>query len=204
MHHADDSDADGVHLILAHHRDDERSEFEQMVCGFYRVIWIPHELSRSYGTEEFKGEISAALQFEDRWRAKLRPTIDSPLLLPETAFSASESVVDMWRRAMKVRRDRDGLEAVQKVIGRFKHHHRKTMIWRDSRDLDFSRGPNHGGLHLSKRRRRKLTFNLPDGYHFDVRHCEGRRFHVRDQSRTKRHFIDYTNIDPHGFVRGGR
>ena len=38
MHHADDSDADDVHLILAHHRDEERSEFEQMVCGFYRVI----------------------------------------------------------------------------------------------------------------------------------------------------------------------
>ena len=204
MHHADDSNADGVHLILVHHRDDERSEFERMVCGSYRVIWIPRELSRSYGTEEFEGEISAVLQFEDRWRARIRPTIDSPLLLPETAFSASGPVVDMWRRAMKVRRGRDGLDAVQKVVGRFKHHHRKETIWRDSRELDFSRGPSHGGLHLPKRRRCKLTFNLPDGYHFDVRHRAGCPFRVSDEAGTTRRFTEYTNIDPHGFVRGGR
>ena len=105
---------------------------------------------------------------------------------------------------MKVRRDRDGLEAVQKVVGRFKRLHRKETIWRDSRELDFSRGPNHGGLHLPKWRRRKLTFNLPDGFHFDVRHREGLRFHVRDQAGENQRFIEYTNIDPHGFVRGGR
>lgn len=203
MHRADESDADGVHLLLAHHRDDERSHFEQMICGSCRVIWISRELSRRYGTGEFKEEISAALQFEDRWRATIRPTIDSPLLLPETAFSTSRSVVDMWRRAMKVRRGRDGLDDVQKVVDRFKHLHRKAMIWRDCRDLDFSRGPDHGGRHLPKRRRRKLTFHLPDGYHFDVRHREGRRFHVCDQAGARRHFIEYTNIDPHGYVRGG-
>ena len=204
MHHADDSDADGVHLILAHHRDDERSEFERMVCRSHRVIWIPRELLRSYGTEVFQREISAALQFEDGWRVRIRPTIDSPLLLPETAFSASGPVVDMWRRAMKVRRGRDGLDAVQKVVGRFKHHHRKETIWRDSRELDFRRGPSHGGRHLPKRRRRKLTFNLPDGFHFDVRHRAGRPFHVSDEAGTTRRFTEYTNIDPHGFVRGGR
>ena len=95
MHRADEPDADGVHLILAHDRDDERSEFERMVCRSYRVIWIPRELSRSYGTEVFQREISAALQFEDGWRVRVLPTIDSPLLLPETAFSASGPVVDM-------------------------------------------------------------------------------------------------------------
>ena len=204
MHRADESDADGVHLLLAHHRDDERSHFEQMICGSCRVIWISRELSRRYGTGEFKEEISAALQFEDRWRATIRPTIDSPLLLPETAFSASRSVVDMWRRAMKVRRGRDGLEAVQKVVGRFKRLHRKETIWRDTRELDFSRGTSHGGRHLPKRRRCKFTFNLPDGYHFDVKHRAGRPFHVSDEAGTTRHFIEYTNIDPHGFVRGGR
>ena len=105
---------------------------------------------------------------------------------------------------MKVRRGRDGLDAVQEVVGRFKDHHRKKMIWRDSRELDFRRGPSHGGRHLPKRRRCKLTFNLPDGYHFDVRHRAGRPFHVSDEAGTTRRFTEYTNIDPHGFVRGGR
>ena len=204
MRDADDSDADGVHLLLAHHRDDERSEFERMVCGSYRVIWISRELSRRYGTGEFKEEIRAALQFEDRWRATIRPAIDSPLLLPETAFSASEPVIDMWRRAKKVCQERDGLDAVQKVVGRFKRLHRKETIWRDTRELDFSRGPSHGGRHLPKWRRCKFTFNLPDGYHFDVKHRAGRPLHVSDEAGTTRHFIEYTNIDPHGYVRGGR
>ena len=58
--------------------------------------------------------------------------------------------------------------------------------------------------HLPEWRRRKLTFNLPDGFHFEVRHREGRRFHVRDQTGESQRFTEYTNIDPHGFVRSGR
>ena len=109
----------------------------------------------------------------------------------------------IWKRVMH-RADEPDADGVHLILAHHKHHHRKETIWRDSRELDFRRGPSHGGRHLPKRRRRKLTFNLPDGFHFDVRHRAGRPFHVSDEAGTTRRFTEYTNIDPHGFVRGGR
>ncbi len=204
MQCAGDSGADGVHMLLAHYRDDERPCFKQKAGHSYRVIWISSGMSRKYGTDTFDEEIKNLLDFEDVWRKVIRPTLNSPLLLPETAFSAQHSVTDMWRRSRNVSREKDDVQHVKDVAQRFrKHHSKRKHRWQDTEGLTFSRRTDHGGMHLPSCRRKKLTFNLPDGFHFDVRHDKGRPFFVNDERRGRHKFVKYTNIDPHGYLRGG-
>ena len=196
-------EAFGVHLILTHNRDDERPQFEHEASKSFRVVWLTRDIVQNYGHKVFDDAIARTLSFESDWRKSIRPSIDSPLLLPETAFSAETAVATMWRRATRVREDRDSLGAVANVIGRFRKLHRRTDKWRDVENLTFARGPSHGGQHLPGRRRMKLTLTLPGGFHFDVRHDANRAFSVRDESGQVLNFQRYTNIDPHGYIRGG-
>ena len=204
MDWTDTSSADGIHLFLSHHREDEFPKFEEAISHSYRILWIPREISNCYGTNTFLEWIRDALEFEAGWRANLRPTIESPLLLPETGFSAQESVMDMWHRVRAVRQNRDTLDAVGKVISRFGSRHRSRNGWLDSRSLIFSKGVFHAGHHLPKSRQRKFTLDLPEGLHFDVKHSGGSAFHISDHDGRNLGFKEYTNIDPHGHVRGGR
>ena len=204
MDQTDASNADGIHLFLSHYRENEYPRFEEEVSCSYRILWIPRAVSNYYGTNAFVDWIKTALEFEEGWRTSIRPTVDSPLLLPETGFSAQESVMDMWHRVRSVRQDKDTLGAVQKTISRFKIRHGRDNGWLDFRRLYFSKGVPHGGYHLPKWRRRKFTFELPDGFHFDVRHSEGSSFRIQDQVGRRLEFKEYTNIDPHGHLRNGR
>ena len=200
---ADDSEGDGIHLFLSHHRESEYPVFEEKIFQSYRIIWIPREISVRYGKSAFSEWIHFALEFEGKWRASIRPTVESPLFLPETGFSAREPVRDMWHRVRTVRPHKDNLDAVRNVVMRFRSHHRTSSGWLDDRRLNFSRGVSHGGYHLPKWRRRKFTIDLPDGFHFDVRHKAGSAFRISDESGRFLTFEEYTNIDPHGYVRGG-
>lgn len=200
---ADRTNEAGVHLFLAHHRGSDYPRFNKYLRDrCYRAVWLSPEISRQYGTETFWKEISNLLKFEDAWREEIRPNVDSPLNLPEISFSAHPSVKDLWRRVSSIGRSRDSLEAVRHVIGRFRQQHRGTDGWRDVEQLIFDRGAAHGDHNLEPWRRNKFTARLPDGFHFDVRHIRNRSFTVpsRDGIRS---FRTYTNIDPHGFVRGG-
>ena len=91
--------ADGVHLILSHDREDERPAFSELQSMSLRATWLPRELSYLYGQATFCSAVDDILSYEECWRATIRPQIDSPLLLPETSFSAQHSVMDMWSRA---------------------------------------------------------------------------------------------------------
>ena len=200
---ADKAPVAGAHLLLAYDREGPRPTLTELEERSYRAIWLPRELLGQYGTSAFYVAIDQALVFEESWRASVRPTVDSPLLLPETAFSAEPSVRDAWSRARKVERRRDSLDAVMKVIDRFRKVHRKRDGWHGSNHLVFRRDTPHGGRCLPEWRSRKLTCQFPSGLHFDVRDDRGRFFHVWSQDGTTREFKTYTNVDPHGFVRGG-
>ena len=119
------------------------------------------------------------------------------------AFSPHRSVKDTWKRVHAVHSRHDSIEAVEKSISRFSQHHRADGAWCDSRELAFSHDGYHGHHDLPAWRRRKLTFRFPDGFHFDVKHIRGRDFHLHDQEGKPKHFVRYTNVDPHGFLRGG-
>lgn len=195
----------GAHLLLAHDREDERPRFGKLLARkSCRAVWLPRGLSRQYGAPDFQNAFDDFLNFEESWRSTVRPSIDSPLLLPETAFCAEPSVRDVWSRTRNVNRNRDRLDAVEKTIARFRDRHRRRGCWRDTRDLIFRRGAPHGGRSLPGWQCRKLTFSLPSGFHFDVKHRESQSFSISDRGGKMRRFTEYTNVDPHGFLRGGR
>lgn len=200
---ADKAPGAGAHLLLAHGRAGPRPTLAEMEERSYRAIWLPREVLGQYGTAAFGAAIDQALVFEESWRALVRPSVDSPLLLPETAFSTTPSVRDAWKRARRVQQTRDNLDAVANVIDRFRKAHRTRDGWHGSDHLVFRRGAPHGGRCLPEWRGRKLTCQLPPGFHYDVRDDRGRLFRVRSQDGTSKGFNTYTNVDPHGFVRGG-
>ena len=100
--------------------------------------------------------------------------------------------------------DRDRIDAARGLIRAFVREHGKRSSWIDERRLIFRRGAPHGMYGLPAWRRQKLGFRLPDGFHFDVTHERDRIFQLSDQEGRPREFDAYTNVDPHGFVRGGR
>ena len=143
-------------------------------------------------------------EFEEQWRQRLRPDLNSPLLLPESAFEADPNVRDTWIRAHNVVVDHDNMDAVDVSIRRFVGVHRKGPGWVDARKLLFNKGAPHGEHGLPAWRRQKLGFRLPEGFHFDVNHQRDRSFRLSDQNGIRHQFHTYTNVDPHGFIRGGQ
>ena len=200
---AEDETESGTHLILSHSRDSDRPKFQAEVEMWCRVVWLPHRVARNYAASDFDDTIERMLSFETLWRGSIRPTLDSPLLLPEKAFSAHKSVAAMWHRARRVMEDKDKITAVEQLIRRFRKHHHRETAWMDAGSLKFDRGAAHGGHHLPPSRRAKLTFRLPEGFHFDVSHQSNKPFSVRDQAGVARTFRRYANICPHGYFRGG-
>ena len=201
----DEAQCDGVHIFLAHDRDrhSKRSTFTELKERSYRAVWLPLELCRRYGQPIFAEAFDEMLEFEEQWRASIRPDVASPLLLPETAFEAARHSSEIWKRAQTVHRQHDKICHVAKVISRFRREHRKGEHWIDKQRLAFSHGPHHAS-HVSAWRKRKLTFGIPTGFHFDVRHEKSRPFKLRNQDRIPNDYNEYTNVDPHGYVRGGR
>ncbi len=193
----------GTHLVLAHDTEDERPGFIELKQRSFRATWLPRELSNQYGSEAFTHVINEILSFEEQWRVNLRPGINSPVLLPHTAFKAHPSVKDTWKRVRSVSRQNDSIKAVKISVSRFNQRHRRNGIWCDNRQLAFSYGAYHGNHDLPLWRRQKFTFQFPDGFHFDVKHARNQRFSVYDQEGAPKVFVRYTNIDPHGFLRGG-
>ena len=202
--YVDRTDA-GVHFLLAHDREDERRRFRhELRRRSFRVVWLDRRISRQYGSEPFRQMIETFLDFEEQWRQYLRPKLTSPLLLPESAFTAAANVRDTWRRVHNVVVDHDSIYAVDHSISRFIREHKKNPGWVDSRRLLFSRGAPHGMHGLAAWQRQKLGFLLPNGFHYDVKHEQKRSFSLCDQEGTRQPFVEYTNVDPHGFIRGGR
>ena len=200
---AETSSHDGVHLIVAHegHRDQFK---EDLRFRCYRVAWLPPASAKQYGDPAFEDALCNLLAFEASWRTTLRPTINSPLLLPEGQFAAEDSTKDMWERVFGVGQTKDDLGAVEETIARFRRHHRHKQGWRDTKALVFDRhGPPHGTHGLPTWRRRKFTFALPAGFHFDVTHERGRRFELTPAEGTRESYHSHANIDAYGYARGG-
>lgn len=202
--YADFTDA-GLHFLLAHDREDERPRFRRELRNrSFRAVWLDRRISRQYGSDACRQAFEKILEFEEQWRQRLRPNLTSPLLLPESAFEAEATVEDTWKRAHSVVVDHDNIDAVHHSIRRFVRNHKKGPGWIDSRRLLFSRGAPHGIHGLPAWQRQKLGFALPYGFHYDVKHERDSSFRLCDRKGTRSKFVAYTNVDPHGFIRGGR
>lgn len=199
---AETSTHDGVHLFVVH--DGPRGQLKRdLRSKCYRVVWLPPAAARRYGQPEFDKELGDLLAFENSWRTSVRPSVDSPLLLPEGKFAAEDSTKDMWGRVYGVRPGKDDLGAVAQTVSRFRRRHRHHRGWRDTADLVFVSQELHGIHGLPTWRRRKFTFAAPEGFHFNVAHERGRQFEFASADGARASYSSHTNVDPFGYVRGG-
>lgn len=164
--------------------------------------WTVHS-PRYWGRPTFDDELGDLLAFECSWRTRLQPSVDSPLLLPEGQFAAEYSTKDMWRRVFGVGRRKDDLGAVAETVARFRLRHHHQRGWRDTKSLVFSRQAPHGTHGLPTWRRRKFTFALPKGFHFDVAHERERPFALTSADGTSKPYRSHANVDAFGYTRGG-
>ena len=199
---AETSSQHGVHLIVAHegHHDQFKGDLRSR-C--YRVAWLPSAVARQYGQPAFDDELCDLLAFESSWRTRLQPSVGSPLLLPEGQFAAEYATKDMWRRVFRVGRRKDDLSAVAETVARFRLRHHHQLGWRDTKSLVFSRQAPHGTHGLPTWRRRKFTFALPKGFHFDVAHEQKRPFALTSADGTSKSYRSHANVDAFGYTRGG-
>jgi hypothetical protein len=202
---ADESSHDGAHIIAFHSLAEERPEFEDTVYGRHRLVWPDQSRLADYGTTAFLDLVSSLVQFEEQWRAHVRPrNTTSPVILPESSFEAAHQLCDVWRRAHRVRLGHDRLMVVGDLMRRFRGEHYSKGCWVDTRARRFDpRGARHG-LHCPAERRWKFTFEVPLGFHFDVTTGGGGAFSLRDAEGTVCTYTAYANVDCHGYVRGGR
>lgn len=200
---AETSSHDGVHLFIVH--DGDRGRFKRdLRSRCYRVVWFSPAIARQYGRQKFDDELGDLLDFEHSWRRSVRPSVDSPLLLPEGQFAAEGSTNDMWGRVYTVGQGRDDLGAVAETIARFRLRHHHQRGWRDTAALVFESRERHGTHGLPKWRRRKFTFPIPEGFHFNVAHERGRRFALTSADGATRTYSRHANVDAHGHARGGK
>lgn len=203
VRYTEDSGAEGAHILAFHHRDDERDLFEDDIYSRHRLVWVDRMSLGFYGSNAFDQFIQRTLQFESVWRAGIRPTIDSPLMLPETCFHAHSIVKEVWVRAHRLGIDNDDINAVNLLIKRFRQDHHDRGCWIDGRSHRFTPAEAKHGLHVDASRRHKFTYEIPKGFHFDVRASNGREFTIRDHTGASWQFRRYTNVDSHGHMRGG-
>ena len=196
---ADAADTPGVHILAYHKAVSGRSCYEEEVRFRHRLVWLDHSLLYRGGGDEWWLDIEEKLQLEETWREGVRPSNRRhALILPRGTFASER---DPWTTAQRAETEREVARA-QGEIDAFGEDHRYRGLWRDQDALLFDPGgPEHG--RASQSRRWKFTYQLSPDFHFDVRHEGGRRFTVVDANGEAQSFREYTNIDSHGYVRGG-
>ncbi|MGO9412654.1 MAG: hypothetical protein ACLQCB_18135, partial [Spirochaetia bacterium] len=143
---------------------------------------------------------------EDFWEERIKPNAtSSPTLIPESSFATSR-FRDLWTRVESYG-DMGSLEGVPGLIDRFTVEVLKQIdddkAWVDERDLVFSfRGARHAVAPFP--RNWKYSYPIPDGFHYDVKHRNGRGFTIRNINMDHRSFPAgaHINVDPHGEIRG--
>ncbi len=204
LREADDaSDEEGTHILGFHDTESDRPAMEEVTGRRHRVIWASRGEIDIYGTEGFTTVLETYLSFEEQWRATARPTLNSPVLLPELSFCPKQGHQDLWRRVARVSKDsNDTLERVSKRIQVFRRDHRLHDAWKDINEILFKREEYHAGFQMGVAERRKYTLLTPLGFHFNVRHDRSRAFALHTQEGTvKVNEGSYTNVDCHGRLR---
>jgi len=193
--------ADGVHIVAFHPKQSDHSIFARRLKDQYRMVWVDEETIRMYGTKAFTTVIERLIHFEEKWRAELKPQgLSDPHLLPEPSFKPLNCET-LWGRIRNIHVESGDLEKVVTLKAEFRKNHYHRGYWRDARDLCFQVAPErHGGFFETS----KFTFVVPVGFHYNVNDVRGRRFTVNDWTGTPHKFRDYTNVDCHGGIRGGR
>ena len=195
--------AEGAHIFAYHHREDEYPEFNSRMHDSHRLVWMERDTLGYYGSDKYTQMIKNHLNFERTWRDKLRPRgVDAPGILPERSFSPKRCK-DMWSRMRSVTLNKDCLERILTLVQQFRETHYGKGLWEDDKGLQFKVTSDRHGSNPPYGRF-KFTYKLPEGFHYDVRGKVGNRgFTIVDAEGQSHRFGNYTNIDPHGSIRGG-
>jgi hypothetical protein len=190
-----------------------RQDISDRIKSFFRFRWFDHSLLRYLGSSdpsEFVRGITSVLEEESEWAKCVKPKdTSSPLLLPESSFVPERAQLNLWRHAYAYG-DAGNIIGAEKAIKSFeKSHNRKvnsgsfrSYKWIDRKDRVFDQdGPRHGVAPFP--RGWKYSYQIEEGFHFDVTHLEGHEFVLIDangrENLVKR--ASYLNLDPHGYVR---
>ena len=194
---------EGAHVFAYHFREDGYPKFNTRMHDRHRLVWMARDTLRYYGSDEYTKMIQKHLDFERKWREKLRPGgVNAPGILPERSFSP-KSLKDMWSRMRSIRLNNDDLERVFSLVRHFRRTHYRSGRWEDDRGLQFKVASDRHGSNPPCGRF-KFTYQLPEGFHYDVRgKKENSGFTIEDIEGRSHRFRIYTNIDPHGSIRGG-
>lgn len=202
---ARESPDSGAHIFAFHNVASERREFERDIYARHRLIWLDQSSLAFYGTDRFTDTLQELARFEEEWRARLRPEdVRSALMLPEITFETVSNLDALWKRAQKVRRGRDDILKVRKLMEHFRTDHYRKGLWNDRRQRRFDPGGPRHGVHIPTEQNWKYTFRVPAGFHFDVSREDSADFSLTDCKGTVHTFRCYTNVDCHGYVRGGK
>ena len=197
--------------ILGFSIEQYRSEWAAELAPYFRFRWCD-QLVRSLNClatpdpTPFLETLAADLAEEEQWSARIKPMdMGSPLLLPECSFSVRGGHKQLWRHARSYG-DQANIEGAARAVREFERVYLRKeehYQWIDDRDLIFGRnGPRHAGAPFP--RRWKFSYRLPDGFHYDIKHLEQRKFSITDIAGTLHVSATkgYINMDPHGYVRG--
>lgn len=175
----------------------------------FRFRWLPSEwLSLPYPTPmEFISRVNELLIDEEDWQGRVQPKDHvSPLLLPQVTFSTHLN--DMWDMAARYGEGNNiGCERRLQNFHQchWKHHsngrYARKSFWTDDDHRVFDHtGPPHAPAPVE--RAWKFSYRIPQGFHYDLRHAQGRKFIARGAVKDEQVENEgYVNIDPHGHFR---
>ena len=199
--------------ILGFSAQQNRQDSANQIRSYFRFRWFDHGLLRFLGSPDpspFVNQLAADLAEEAAWSDRVKPSaLDSPLLLPECSFEVVGRHRDLWRHACSYG-DPGNIEGAEKAVHAFWNFYRrridfegaKQSKWIDRGDRIFDEdGERHGIAPFP--RGWKYSYQIEDGFHFDVTCSTRRAFFVLDAlgGRTRVHSGAHINLDAHGYVR---
>lgn len=199
--------------ILGFSTKKDRQGIADQLRNYFRFRWFRHELIRFLKSPDpgpFVQCLTVVLREELDWAARVKPSsLSSPLLLPECSFSADRRCNALWRNALAFG-DKQNIDGAEKTIHEFRSvHFRKVehadfraYQWIDKDDRIFDKdGERHGDAPFP--RQWKFSYRIEEGFHYDVKHLDGKQFFLMDAfgNRKTAKQGDRINLDPHGYIR---
>jgi hypothetical protein len=200
----------GVHIFAFFATRGEREEYESSVLLRHRLIWLTQNDQDRVTAGQFVDRLHELLAFEEQWCHEIRPAdVRDALVLPNVAFEARPPLDSYWRRAARVMLGGD--ETLEEIAAqgrgfREAYYSRNADCrgnWCDEGDRIFT-VPDPRIWHANNvpaSSRWKLTWDVPHGFHYDVRHLRGGAFNICDASGEKRRVAEYINVYTHNEMR---
>jgi len=199
-----------VHILaITNQGGGVKSDLARAFIPIFRFRWLPSEwLSLPHPTPmEFISRVNELLIDEEDWRARVQPKDHaSPLLLPQITFATS--LDDIWELATRYG-EGNNIGCERRLLAFHQCHWRRhssghyarKSFWTDDDNRVFDHtGAQHAPAPVE--RAWKFSYRIPEGFHYDLRHAQGRKFVARGAVTNKQVENEgYVNIDPYGYFR---